>query len=514
MRNIAIRFELDEDWIGGSYYFRNLISALALLPEEEQVFIYIICEKMQSVSFLRESGYHHIGWVKTSEYDSRTGEPPFDAIFPYPDSDEESTITISWIPDFQELHLRQFFSDNEIAQRQGHHRRRFATAGLIVSSHDVANDVQTFYPGECQNIAVVRFASFDKFDASKCKDIRAKYNMPARYIICANQVWIHKNHIVIMRAVYLLKQRGIYVDVVFTGKESDYRVPGYSEMLKQQAVEWGIQDRIHFLGFIPREDQLCLMKEADYVVQPSLFEGWSTVIEDAKAMGKFIVASDLNVHKEQLPSGGRFFFRHDPKSLADVMQEVSSQATPLLATIDYHDARRNFARDFLAAVDQFLPSQPRSPQRQVALDRIVHASQANMRNIDQIEIRDHRITGLSPVEGPYQESGLTMEFRWMNGQEFEIPDCLISANTAVIQLTFRNICRDQWLQIYVNDNVLKAEFQVERFDLGYQQQIAVDLSDFINQRCSIKVRVDKVVVNDVRTLGLLVEKIDFCPVGG
>jgi glycosyltransferase involved in cell wall biosynthesis len=34
--------------------------------------------------------------------------------------------------------------------------------------------------------------------------------------------------------------------------------------------------------------------------QPSLYEGWSTTIEEAIYLGTPIVASDLQVHKEQL----------------------------------------------------------------------------------------------------------------------------------------------------------------------------------------------------------------------
>ncbi len=39
-----------------------------------------------------------------------------------------------------------------------------------------------------------------------------------------------------------------------------------------------------FLGFIDRGEQLQLMKNSIAIVQPSLFEGWSTVVEDTKAM--------------------------------------------------------------------------------------------------------------------------------------------------------------------------------------------------------------------------------------
>ena len=54
------------------------------------------------------------------------------------------------------------------------------------------------------------------------------------------------------------------------------------------------------LGFISREDQLALMHAAVAVVQPSLFEGWSTVIEDVKSMSVPLVASAISVHQEQL----------------------------------------------------------------------------------------------------------------------------------------------------------------------------------------------------------------------
>ncbi len=45
---------------------------------------------------------------------------------------------------------------------------------------------------------------------------------------------------------------------------------------------------------------MALLRGAAAVLQPSRFEGWSTIIEDAKSLGKPIVASDIAVHREQL----------------------------------------------------------------------------------------------------------------------------------------------------------------------------------------------------------------------
>ena len=389
MRCIAIPFELNEAWMGGSYYIRNLISAMKLLPETEQPFILLVCELPDSVRFIKESGYPHVGWVRLHEFVELTKAGFTDVVFPHPIADQEAR-TISWIPDFQELHLGYFFAEHEIASRRDHHRRRFATAGLIVSSEDVRKDVERFYPGKCQNVAVVRFASFDTHDPTRVEAVRLQYGLTERYVFCANQVWLHKNHILVIRAVALLKERGINVTIVFTGNEADYRVAGYADFLKCQAAEWGIADRVHFLGFIPRGDQLCLMRGARYIVQPSLFEGWSTVIEDAKAMGKFIVASDLAVHQEQLTEACRFFFRHDPLALADVMAELEETETLNERTINYTEARIGFARDFMEAVRGFLPDDSSLSYKKVRskIETFSNKNLALLAEISSVQVQD------------------------------------------------------------------------------------------------------------------------------
>ena len=54
------------------------------------------------------------------------------------------------------------------------------------------------------------------------------------------------------------------------------------------------------------------------IVQPSLFEGWSTVVEDAKALNKLLIVSNIEVHKEQLQNSAAIFF--DPDLHIDLAQ--------------------------------------------------------------------------------------------------------------------------------------------------------------------------------------------------
>jgi glycosyltransferase involved in cell wall biosynthesis len=60
------------------------------------------------------------------------------------------------------------------------------------------------------------------------------------------------------------------------------------------------------------------------VIQPSLFEGWSTVVEDAKAIGRPLIVSDLPVHKEQTENLANvwFFPKGSSQRLADVIEQL------------------------------------------------------------------------------------------------------------------------------------------------------------------------------------------------
>ena len=57
------------------------------------------------------------------------------------------------------------------------------------------------------------------------------------------------------------------------------------------------------------------------VVNPSLFEGWSSTVEEAKSMGKRIILSDIPTHREQNPPCGYYFNPGDSASLAKIIKQ-------------------------------------------------------------------------------------------------------------------------------------------------------------------------------------------------
>ena len=130
------------------------------------------------------------------------------------------------------------------------------------------------------------------------------------------------------------------VHCVFTGATYDRRWPADNEQHQELIRKAGIADRVHIIGAVERAEQLALLRRAVAVVQPSLFEGWSTVVEEARALRLPIVLSDIPVHREQCPPQSRFFDVSDLGSLVRQLRQVwDTQSMPCAAeTIGYDQA--------------------------------------------------------------------------------------------------------------------------------------------------------------------------------
>ena len=113
--------------------------------------------------------------------------------------------------------------------------------------------------------------------------------------------------------------------MAITGKFPDASDSPYMAELHSIIEDNKLQDQISLLGIISRNDQLMLMRHSQAVLQPSLFEGWSTVIEDARSLQVPVVASNLNVNIEQLGEDGVYFDPHNPDELVSILKDYQER---------------------------------------------------------------------------------------------------------------------------------------------------------------------------------------------
>jgi glycosyltransferase involved in cell wall biosynthesis len=106
-----------------------------------------------------------------------------------------------------------------------------------------------------------------------------------------------------------------------TGLPSDHRDPAnknFSSLLQSIATA-DLNRQITILGLVPYKDLVNLMRTATLILQPSRFEGWSTIVQDAIALGRPLLCSDINVHREQAPQAIGFFPVDNPDALAELL---------------------------------------------------------------------------------------------------------------------------------------------------------------------------------------------------
>jgi glycosyltransferase involved in cell wall biosynthesis len=240
---------------------------------------------------------------------------------------------VNWIADFQHLHMPEMFSWRERKLRDKNFRAlALMSKRLVFSSESAKKDFESFMPDYQGRVDVMRFVvrvPEDVYDGRPLDKLR-QYDVPEKFFHLPNQFWKHKNHLVVIRALKLLKELKSEIFVVCTGNISDYRDPGYFNFLKKEIYTSGIGEQIAFLGLVPLDHLYAFMRQSVAILNPSFFEGWSTTVEEAKSLGKKVLLSDIAVHHEQDPTEGTYFNPTNPDDLAEKMLKVweETQAGP------------------------------------------------------------------------------------------------------------------------------------------------------------------------------------------
>ena len=248
---------------------------------------------------------------------------------------------IAWVPDLQHRYLPKLFSRMAWWKREmGFRAQIMGGRTVMVSSEDTQLACQRFYPAANEKVRAVRFAvrAPQPMSDDEARSVADRYGLPERYFFMPNQFWAHKNHILVVQALKLLRERGEAITVVATGKQLDPRNAAHVPSLKLAVHEAGLETDFLMPGMIPYDELMPLMQASIALLNPSLFEGWSTTVEEARAAGVPMILSDLAVHREQAGDQATYFDRHS----AEALSQALSGFVPL--SLDKRLALRDAAR--------------------------------------------------------------------------------------------------------------------------------------------------------------------------
>jgi len=147
-RKIALIYQYDENWIGGTYYIQNLVSALNVISDEKKPHLIILCQDdIQYNKLVESTSYPYIEsrniWKKLSIPEriiNKFSNTFFSSnlINPYHVSNDVDMVVLQgdfneafkpdqkrlyWIPDFQERYLPEFFTKEDLLSREKYQDR-------------------------------------------------------------------------------------------------------------------------------------------------------------------------------------------------------------------------------------------------------------------------------------------------------------------------------------------------------------------------------------------------------
>ena len=267
-------------------------------------------------------------------------------IFPFPE-----VPTIYSIHDLQHVHYPQFFTASERLVRDFAFADTVAHAALIQASteHMAGEFAANFSNLPLQKIIVIpEGVDITAFGKTPERDVRSHYGLPEQFLFYPAQLWPHKNHITIFRALAQLKSSGIDIPLVLTGA----RYTGLDELLPYLTA--GTPNNIHYLGVVPYSDIIALHRAARFLVTASLYESSSIPILEACAAGTPIIASAAPAHVEQAKIlQMQLFPSSNPEALADILRNTWNDDA-LIARHIAHNAEAIKAFTWNKAAERYL----------------------------------------------------------------------------------------------------------------------------------------------------------------
>jgi glycosyltransferase involved in cell wall biosynthesis len=373
------------NWTGGRNYLLNLLSTIGEYGDHTISSVLFVGTDVSEVELAPFIAIPHVEIVKDRAFNSGSGRriALLKALLTGCDNEAANVFklnridvlfeaaqffgwrlgipTIAWMPDFQHRRLPHLFPKSAWLKREiGFRAQVYGKRRIMLSSEDAKHDCERLYPSTRNRTHTVSFATLPTtpISLSESRAVADHYSLGHSFFFLPNQFWAHKNHKLIIEALALLKQRGHLVTVAASGNPADPRSPEHFQNLVDLVAELGLEDNFRILGLIPYEHISALMQSCSALINPSLFEGWSTVVEEARLLGTPMILSDLDVHKEQMGSRATYFDRHSPEALAQCLEHFVEQTeeTRRTALAQAQDDGKNRSKNFADAFKSLVSS--------------------------------------------------------------------------------------------------------------------------------------------------------------
>ncbi|WP_187261684.1 glycosyltransferase family 4 protein [Pontibacter beigongshangensis] len=216
---------------------------------------------------------------------------------------------------------------------------------IIAISEQTKQDLIDIFRIDSSRISVV-YQDCDPAFHQKCsqqqlQQVKEKYSLPDNFILSVGTLEKRKNQLQLLQAWHSSSLPDT-AEIVFVGR----RTP-YAEQLEACVQQHGLEQKVHFLPYIPFQELPAIFQLARLFVYPSMFEGFGIPIVEALNSGVPVITSTGSCFRE---AGG-------PESLYVAPGDVAALGNSMRKVLEDEALRQQMIRSGYAHVQQFRPEQ-------------------------------------------------------------------------------------------------------------------------------------------------------------
>ena len=265
---------------------------------------------------------------RTIPFNGRSGEPVvFHEMTNYASCAEIGRVVLSssvrlcvTFHDIQDLFYPEYFEDNELRSRRCYYSfykdvahqffavSEFTKRSMVERLNIPADRIKVTYHGG------------DGFQESVAPLHNSGAKQFGRYLIYPAKYWKHKNHDFLLRAIAArraeFKRKGLRILLTggFTKADGD--------ALVRETDRHGVRDQVVVLGFQTNDVLRALIRNAEFLVFPSLFEGFGMPVLEALGSGCPVLCARQTSLPEVAGDAAVFFDPKELDSLVSVFDQV------------------------------------------------------------------------------------------------------------------------------------------------------------------------------------------------
>ncbi|HEX9961185.1 MAG TPA: glycosyltransferase family 1 protein [Pyrinomonadaceae bacterium] len=246
--------------------------------------------------------------------------------FPYQDYVYCRVPTVYNPHDLQHLHYPDFFSPEEIERREIIYPAACRAAeSVVVASDFVKRDVVRNYGLAEDKVQVIHWSppetNLEKFTEDEARLLSGKYELPAApFALYPAMTWEHKNHIRLLEAVALLREReNLRINIVCTGHKN-----AFWSNIERRLRELRLEAQVKFTGVVAHRELSALYLQTQFVIIPTLFEAASAPLFEAWQHKAAAACSSVTSLPEQAADAALLFNPFSVEEIADALKRMAT----------------------------------------------------------------------------------------------------------------------------------------------------------------------------------------------